>query len=137
MLKSRLTRVKQSDVFDRRLTIKTMVLKRQSNRPQKKKTLQQKQEYSNTHDYAVSNCGFLQYAYNVLMSCHVYVHLLYMTMSWTQCTYNVHSMFAQCTLQMYTVMYIWWPINCAFYALADVTSNLVNTVHLGHIYSPF
>jgi hypothetical protein len=36
-----LTRVKQSDVFDRRLTIKTMVLKRQSNRPQKKKTLQQ------------------------------------------------------------------------------------------------
>ena len=27
--------------------------------------------------------------------------------------------------------------NCAFYALADVTSNVVPTVHLRHIYCPF
>ena len=114
MLKSRLIRVKQSDVFYRRLTIKTMVLKRQSNRP-RKKNYQTKQKYQNTHDHAVSNCRFFAVRVqrtNVLSCvCAFFLHVMYIFdmhlnsfMRYFCCTYDalsayflMHFFYAHCT----------------------------------------
>ena len=99
-----------------------MVLKRQSNRPQNK-NYPTKQEYSNTHDHAVSNCRFFavrvqrtnvlscvcaffafyalpEVPYNVVPKVHFLDYFctfectLYLTMSSTQCTFNARLMFA-------------------------------------------
>jgi hypothetical protein len=73
--------------------------------------------------------------------CAFVVHDNVLDTMYIQCTFNVCTICIQCTLQctlqMYPVMYIWWPMNCAFYALPDVTSNVVPTVYLRHIYCPF